>query len=377
MTLASENLAAFDIAVSLPADNLYACVDHALTGLGEYYPAAELPTPQWVIGTRAAELGIAPIASQSANGSCRMVACRDGWLALNLARDDDWSLLNAWLQSDESLSEWSSITAALLSRDGASLLGRGREMGMAVALVPNPTPHAATNQTIYSLDALRMTRVDGDALGSLKNAKVVDLSALWAGPLCAHLLGLCGAQVTTVSSVQRPDGARHGSPDLYRQLHEGHRMLALDFAEPSQRQYLAELLADADVVIEASRPRALNRLSLDRDSLNTDDAQLWLSITAYGRTPPADQWIGFGDDVAASAGLVHWSQKDIPTFVGDAIADPLTGVFAALAVADALSVGRAGMMDFPMAMAAGFCRDKITRAGKSIVCPLESLTHAD
>ena len=37
---------------------------------------------------------------------------------------------------------------------------------------------------------------------------VVDLSALWAGPLCAHLLGLAGARVVKVESLGRPDGAR-------------------------------------------------------------------------------------------------------------------------------------------------------------------------
>ena len=55
----------------------------------------------------------------------------------------------------------------------------------------------------------------------LSQAKVIDLSALWAGPLCAHLLHRCGAHVTTVS-IQRPDGAQFGSPDFYRHLHAGH-----------------------------------------------------------------------------------------------------------------------------------------------------------
>ncbi|MFD1236966.1 CoA transferase, partial [Pseudonocardia benzenivorans] len=52
----------------------------------------------------------------------------------------------------------------------------------------------------------------------------------------------------------------------------------------------------------------------------------WISITAAGRN--SDR-VGFGDDVAASAGLVARDADGLPVFVGDAIADPLTGLAAA------------------------------------------------
>ena len=42
--------------------------------------------------------------------------------------------------------------------------------------------------------------------------RIVDLSALWAGPLCAHLLQLAGASVVKLESTRRPDGARFGAP---------------------------------------------------------------------------------------------------------------------------------------------------------------------
>ena len=164
---------------------------------------------------------------------------------------------------------------------------------------------------------------------------------LLCGPdRCAlYLLYRCGAEVTSVSSVQRPDGSRQGNTALYEALHAGHEHLVLDFDDLEQRQQLAQLLASADVVIEASRPRALRQLALDRESLVINGPQIWLSITAYGRQPPADQWAGFGDDVAVSAGLLRWDDLGQPQFVGDAIADPLTGVYAALAVAESLAEG--------------------------------------
>ena len=168
----------------------------------------------------------------------------------------------------------------------------------------------------------------------LSQAKVVDLSAL-CGPLCAQLLHRCGAQVTTVSSMRRPDGAQTGGPDF----------IGSYMSDTSCCRWILVISASSPIGSTTDRcgcgdpslrPRALVRLGLDRQSLSIAKPQLWLSITAYGRTPPADQWVGFGDDVAASAGLLRWDEQHHPAFVGDAVADPLTGVYSALAVLDAM-----------------------------------------
>ena len=55
------------------------------------------------------------------------------------------------------------------------------------------------------------------------------------------------------------------------------------------------------------------------------DRGVVVSITAFGRD---SNRIGFGDDVAAAAGLVALDDAGDPVFCGDAIADPLTGLTA-------------------------------------------------
>jgi crotonobetainyl-CoA:carnitine CoA-transferase CaiB-like acyl-CoA transferase len=155
--------------------------------------------------------------------------------------------------------------------------------------------------------------------------RVVDFSVLWAGPLCAQLLGLAGAEIIKVETPQRPDGARAGNQDFYRLLHAGHRSVVLDPADPAGRRAMTALVDTADVVIESSRPRALARFGLDARR-TVDAGTTWISITAAGR---ASNRIGFGDDVAASAGLVAYDEGGEPVFCGDAIADPLTGLAAA------------------------------------------------
>jgi len=56
---------------------------------------------------------------------------------------------------------------------------------------------------------------------------------------------------------------------------------------------------------------------------------VWIGLTAYGRTGPWSNAVGFGDDCAAAAGLVVRDGDDRPMFVGDALADPVAGLMAA------------------------------------------------
>jgi hypothetical protein len=372
MAPSAAALSSFDMAMSIPAKDLFACVDHAREELHSFYPQALLPDAQWILNSRSEELGLEPKGQVSANASCRLMACEDGWLAVNLARQSDLELMSPWLATELEHPNWQSIQTVLAKRGGQELLFRGREMGLPLAFVAKP---GSQSKTVCNKP--QMIQLD-DRAGQPRNlsgAQVVDLSALWAGPLCAHLLHACGAQVTSVSSLHRPDGAAQGSPRHYQQLHRGHEHWVVDFHDAEQRGRLAAALAQADVVIEASRPRALQGLGLDRQSLQVTKPQLWLSITAYGRADPQGQWVGFGDDVAASAGLLDW-QDGRPSFVGDAIADPLTGTFAALAVAEGLARGYSGLLDMPMVAIADQCRNKIEASGRPIQCPLSSVPHA-
>jgi crotonobetainyl-CoA:carnitine CoA-transferase CaiB-like acyl-CoA transferase len=173
---------------------------------------------------------------------------------------------------------------------------------------------------------------------------VVDFSALWAGPLCAQLLGLAGARVVKVETPTHPDGARRGHPGFYWLLHAGHRSVVLDPTTSAGRRALAELVEAADIVIEASRPRALARFGLDAHAA-VAAGTTWISITAAGRS--SDR-IGFGDDVAASAGLVAHDDRGAPVFCGDAIADPLTGLTAAALALTAPANGSGMLWDLAM-----------------------------
>lgn len=262
-----------------------------------------------LLAERAAFTGHRRAGARSVGGSCRLLPTADGWAAVSCARPDDPLLLGALVEQELPDDPWPAVAEWLRGHSGLELARRAELLGVAAAPIARPVGPSE--------------RPTGPAR-SVEGSLVVDFSALWAGPLCAHLLGLAGARVLKVETPTRPDGARSGHPGFYRLLHAGHRSVVLDPAEPTGRRAMAALVEAADIVIEASRPRALARFGLDAQSA-VAAGTTWISITAAGR---ASDRVGFGDDVAASAGLLA-RDADGPVFCGDAIADPLTGLTAA------------------------------------------------
>jgi hypothetical protein len=279
-----------------------------------------------LLGQRAAVTGCMRNGTTSCGGSSRLIRAADGWVAVSLARPSDVELVPAWLggpEIDERLARLSAVDA----------VARGRLLGLPVAVLGERGVTTATSATLL-----------GDAPPLTRPPVVVDLSSLWAGPLCTRILLARGARVVKVESTVRPDGARLGPPAFFDLLNAGKEQRAVDFATDELRR----LLLAADVVVEGSRPRALEQLGIAAEAVVREGPQVWLSITAHGRTEPQRDWVGFGDDAAVAGGLVaRW--RDTPCFVADAVADPLAGIAAAGAVMAALRRGGRWLIDCNLA----------------------------
>jgi len=302
--------------------------------------------PASILTERAAITGARRQGTTSCGGGTRLVECADGWLAVSLPRTDDLDLLPAWIGTHAADRDggFAAVAAAGAERGAAALVSTGTELGLAVALVGE----------VAAADRLPVVSVGGgDAapLGDLDGLVVVDLSSLWAGPLCTRILADAGATVVKVESTRRPDGARFGPSAFFDLMNAGKRSVALDLSSDSGRADLRELVARADVVVEASRPRALAGLGITPADAFARRPRLWLSITGYGRSASCSQRIAFGDDAAAAGGAVL-TDGDGPVFCGDALADPVTGLFSAVAVFEALAAGGRWLLDVAMSSAA-------------------------
>lgn len=293
-----------------------------------------------VLTERAALIGWRRGGTRSCNRSCRLLPARDGWIAVNLPREDDLESLPAWIGSEPPDDPWAALAAAAQARDAADLVEVGQCLGIAAAQLPAPLDTGTGCVTLHEMGTPRPRTAP---------PRVVDLSTLWAGPLCGQLLAQAGAEVVKLESTARPDPVRTAAPEVFDRLHAGKASVTLDFRDACDRARLRALLLQADIVIGSARPRAFEQLGIAPEDLARENPGLiWVAISAYGYRSAWQHRVGFGDDVAAAAGLV----LPEPMFVGDAIADPLAGVAAAAGAFRAWRQGGGRLVDASLYQAA-------------------------
>jgi hypothetical protein len=295
--------------------------------------------PLALLAERAAVAGFTRRGSQSCGGGTRLLRTTDGWVALSLARRDDVDAVPALVQCDDVTDPWAAAATYAARMRAADVVERGRLLGLPIAALGERPARDV-------VDAV----VGPAASRPLRGVVVAELGALWAAPLCGALLRDAGAEVIKVESTSRPDGARNGPPAFFDLLNAGKSSFAIDLATPDGAAALRMLLTKVDVVIESSRPRALEQLGIDATALLATDGgpTVWASITGHGRDAPTRDWVAFGDDAAVAGGLVAWDGDD-PCFCVDAIADPIAGLRTAGAIVDALAGGGRHLLDVSMA----------------------------
>ncbi|MGD9601459.1 MAG: CaiB/BaiF CoA transferase family protein [Gammaproteobacteria bacterium] len=142
----------------------------------------------------------------------------------------------------------------------------------------------------------------------LDGVRVLDFSAVIAGPYCTRLMADHGADVL---KIEPPEGEllRHGPPfragasTLFSQLNSGKRCLALDLKQPVAREIVFALLREIDVVVENFSPGVMVRLGLDYARLREHKPDLIMcSISGYGQAGPSAQRPAFGPIVQAWSG---------------------------------------------------------------------------
>jgi hypothetical protein len=303
-----------------------------IAGLSARWGAEVVVDPLSLVTERAAIMQLSAGGDASCGGRARLMRTRSGWLGISLAREDDRELVPAWLEEPGHSGSWDDIARSIESRIGTALVARAALLGLPIAALGEVTAAAGP--------AVRARRlIDAAPRIALAGARVVDLSSLWAGPLCAHILQQAGAHVIKVESASRPDGARRAHASFFDLLNAGKESVALELGSDEGREALLDLLVSADIVIEASRPRALRQLGIRSEELLRNGPSVWVSLTGYGTIGEAAHRVAFGDDAAVAGGLVAWDE-DRPCFCADAIADPAAGLTAAAAVLAALGSGR-------------------------------------
>jgi formyl-CoA transferase len=207
--------------------------------------------------------------------------------------------------------------------------------------------------------------------GPLEGLRVVDCSAIIAGPVATTFLATYGADVVKVEPLE--GDALRGYPSTlpglsryFLGINRGKRSLAVDLKHPDGRALTARLAREADVFVESFRPGVAARLGLDHARLGAENPRLvYCSVSAFGQTGPLAERPGL-DPVVQSYGGLAWEQGagggGPPELVRGSLVDYYTGSVAASGILLALLArGRTGrgqrletsLLDGVLAMQAG------------------------
>ena len=181
-----------------------------------------------------------------------------------------------------------------------------------------------------------------DAGPVLGGVRVLDAARILAGPFCGQLLADFGADVIKVERPGGGDDTRGWGPpyrgDLsayFLSCNRGKRSIALEIANPMGKAVLHQLLDRSDVLIENFRSDSAEKLELTPEKLLARHPRLIVcSISGFGRTGPLRDVPGYDFAIQALSGLMSITGPAAgpPSKVGVAVADVLTGLYAATAI---------------------------------------------
>lgn len=183
--------------------------------------------------------------------------------------------------------------------------------------------------------------------GALKGMRILDLSAVIAGPFATHFLVDQGAQVIKIEApagdISRNAGMGHeaGMSPIFQQINRGKHSIVLDLKQPKDRERLLVLAKDADAVVCNTRPKAMQRLGLSYEDLRAVNPSIvYASVTGYGSNGPYAGLPAYDDLIQGMAGVCDLMSRycgdGIPRYVPMTMADRIAGMYAAISLLTAL-----------------------------------------
>ncbi|MHB8869936.1 MAG: CaiB/BaiF CoA transferase family protein [Thermoleophilia bacterium] len=186
--------------------------------------------------------------------------------------------------------------------------------------------------------------------GALEGIKVLDLSRVLAGPLCAMMLADLGAEVIKVERPGGGDETREWGPPwagtesaYYLCVNRNKRSITIDMKSDAGRDLVRSLARSADILVENFKTGTLERMGLGYESLRAENPGLiYCAITGYGQTGPDADQPGYDFAIQGRGGIMSITgEPDGPPMkVGLAIVDVTAAQNATIAVLAALEARR-------------------------------------
>lgn len=180
----------------------------------------------------------------------------------------------------------------------------------------------------------------------LAGVRVLDLSRVLAGPMCAQALGDLGAEVIKIEHPGRGDdtrdwGIRVGSHNTayFNSANRNKQSVGVDLQKPEGQRIVRELAARSDVVIQNFKFGGIAKMGLDYEAVKAiNPGVVYCSITGYRTDGPEAARPGYDLVVQGEAGLMalNGEEGQGPLKFGVAAVDMFTGMYSAQAILAAL-----------------------------------------
>ena len=170
----------------------------------------------------------------------------------------------------------------------------------------------------------------------LAGIRVLDLSKVLAGPLCAQYLGDLGADIIKVETVGQGDETRGWPPfpapglgTVFLSANRNKRSIAVDMKTEKGREIVHALARSADVAVESFGTGVAERLGIDAATLRAlNDRLIHCSISGFGRSGPLKNSPGYDVILQAFCGIMSMTGDENGGYVRSPISpiDQMTGV---------------------------------------------------
>ena len=180
----------------------------------------------------------------------------------------------------------------------------------------------------------------------LRGVKIVEQGTFITGPCAGMMLADLGADVIKLESPGGdPYRAYQGglySPH-FQAYNRNKRSIVCDLKQAVDRELFDRLVSEADVYIQNFRPGTAEKLGAGPARLRELNPRLvYCSISGFGGSGPYVERPSYDSVAQALSGFLSVVvDEDRPRFLGPALADAITGIYASLGVLGAL-LERAG-----------------------------------
>lgn len=173
----------------------------------------------------------------------------------------------------------------------------------------------------------------------LRDTTVLGFTQSVAGPTCTQLLSMLGAEVVKVEPPWGDSGRNQVNGAQFASFNRGAKCLCVDLKTDRGREIVADLAADADVIVENYRPGVLAELGLGFEDVaerNTD--VVYCSISGFGESGPYRDHAAYDPIVQSVSGLlsVTGHPDARPVRIGTSALDWTTGMTGAYTILGAL-----------------------------------------